>query len=252
MENTTKDEKIINVTEEIMKRLKTIGYNGNITQLIKYYMGENIKYLFGKEEMQKNDIDFLTGKNKIEIKSIYSQHTYCIFVGHENDSEVDYIKCERKVEEDEQPYTEFEIVDSGVDCKNTLALSSGAEEKCIKFKTLEHDTKDNKFTLIYWSEGVRNDTIIHYKASLKPIYAKEKDKDLFIYERSVPVINKDKSFSRKFFDGIRGFGEYRQIVTSYAVPEMVVFAPSIFKTLQEDSTRVLKKTFEDEKKRVRF
>lgn len=254
MENTTRDVKKINITEEIVKRLKSIGYKGKIGSLIKYYMHENIKYLFGDENVSESDVDFVTSNNKIEIKSIYSEQTICIIAGHETDYdtdcetdyETDFIRCERKVSNDKEPYTEFEIVDSVKNCRSTLAI---APDESLKVKTLEYDNKDNKFTLTYWTIGLNKGSEIVYKASLTPLNAKEKDKDWFSYEREMPISN-GKSLGKRIRDELRGLGVHRQIVTSYEVNDIVDFAPIIFKTLQDDSIIVLKESFEEEKKRV--
>lgn len=260
MENTTRDVKKINITEEILKRLKGIGYKGKIGSLIQYYMHENIKYLFGDENVSESDVDFVTSNNKIEIKSIYSEQTICIIAGHETDYDIDdktdyetdFIRCERKVSNDKEPYTEFEIVDSGKNCRSTLAL---ALDEPLKVKTLEHDAKDNKFTLTYLTINASSSTT-YYKASLTPIYAKEKDKDWFSYHREVPFTTNDESFLKRIYDELKGVGTSRSLVTSYDVDDLTDYAPVIYNALYEDATRVLKSSFEqenskgEEKKRV--
>lgn len=251
MENTTKDGKKINITEEIVKRLNNIGYTGEISQLVKYYISENIKYLFGTEEICENDIELITSSDKIEIKSIYSEQTYYIVAGHKVDYDADYIGCDRKTKEDEQPYTEFEIVNSSTYCRSTLSLDESS-----KIKTLAHNAKDNKFTLTYWAIGPENKSKTYYKASLTPINAKEKDRDWFAYHREEPLETKGESFLKRLYDELKGVGANRALVTSYDVEDMVDYASVIYHALEDDATRVLQRSFEekdsgrDEKKRI--
>lgn len=234
----------MDITEEIIKKLGLIGYPWKVSIVLKYFLDENIKSLYGTSNMSYEDIDFTITSNSINLESIFLDGHCIIYVDFDRTSNVCTIKCDKVV--DDKTTRVFEIIDKPASIKNIVIAEDGIQKKYIYEKSIVSFGFE-----VSHVEG--ENQVIDYRGTLNPIYSKIKNIDWFDYTQEYPPKVKEKSILKRIVDELSGRGNSRQVLTSEdATIELEEFSDRIFGTLIKEAQTILQSNENSDKKRIRI
>lgn len=233
----------MNITEQIIGFLESIGYYGGVSTVVRYFIEENIKGIYGTTYMNSNDYSLSLEDDSIDLKSIFKEGRYIISVNFDRDLGTTTLKCDRVVKNEIK--RAFEITDSESATTNRFYSEDGTQ------KELSFDKTNNIFSLQI-SHEEENQQVLDYKGSLTPIYSKTGDTDWFTYSREMPPMTKEKSLLKRIADELSNRGCSRQIVTSSdGTIGYEEFPINIFGVLLQEASMETQSKGKSEKKRIR-
>ena len=213
----------INLTEEICRRFKNIGFDIQISEekmyVIKYLLTTSIINIFGKNEFDANEIDLLSSNGKIEIKTIFDEKAYFVEAEDKNN-----IVCKN-----ENQYVPFmiQVTESGISAEIDKQNGESINRSCY-----DVNLKTNTCTLRKELQ-TGEDFEVEYEGSLTSIGAKFKETEYFSYSKNVPTTNNEKkSLLKRIYDGIKN-DDIVTIRTCLDICELPYICDTIFGVLEE-------------------
>ena len=232
----------MNITEEIIKRLGKIGFSWQISEVLTYFLCNNLNDLLGTDVVSENDVELILANCTIEFKCIYSEKKYILSIHHNSLDETSTIICDEIGKESRRV---FEITESSHIIENRFTSKDGIQKKYT------YDKTKVSFSLEIIHEDI-DKPIIDYKGVLTPIYSKTKDADWFTYKREYPPKGNGESILKRIVEELSGRGCSRKIITSDdATIDLDKFSDRIFETLINDAKMVLQTNENCRKKRIR-
>lgn len=233
----------MNITEQIIDNLESIGYKGKVDTIVEYFIDQNIKGILGASLMSPNDFSLSIESDSIDLKSIFSEGHNIISVSHDDAQGTTIIKCDR-VEKNEITRV-FDITVSQLAIENRFVGKDGVQMKYT------YDKANVIFDLEISHED-QDQQVLDYKAALTPIYSKTGNTDWFSYTRKCPPVIKEKSFLKRVVDELSNRGCSRQIVTcSDGTIGYEEFPNNIFGALIQDAEKISQTKEQNDRQRIR-
>lgn len=234
----------MNITEEIIKNLEPIGYLNTVSTMVKYFINENIKGMYGTPVVNREDVSISYENDSIDLKSIFADGHNIISVNYDANQGSSIIKCDRVVKD--KITRVFEIIETSEAIENRFMSVDGT----IKRYTYNKATMGFEFCI---SHKENDELVIDYKGSLIPTFAKIKNYDWFSYYREYPPKDKQKSIFKKLVEELSNRGCTRKVTTSSDVRiDLDEFPNNIFGELISDARVIFEANENNGKRKVRI